>query len=99
MKNNKIIILLAILLLLMQTGCKKDFLDQRPDLSKVIPRTLADCQALLDDYNRMNAGYSDHGEAAADNYFLPMRYIIVCKMSMIHLKINAITVGIHKENM
>lgn len=60
---------MAILLLLVQTGCKKDFLDQRPDLSKVMPKTLADCQALLDDYNRMNAGYSDHGEAASDNYY------------------------------
>lgn len=69
MKHYQIIILLTILLILVQTGCKKDFLDQRPDLSKVMPKTLADCQALLDDYNRMNAGYSDHGEAASDNYF------------------------------
>ncbi|MGJ1322842.1 RagB/SusD family nutrient uptake outer membrane protein [Sphingobacterium faecium] len=69
MKLYKIIILLCILLLLVQIGCKKDFLDQRPDLSKVMPKTLADCQALLDDYNRMNAGYSDHGEAASDSYY------------------------------
>ncbi len=69
MKEYKIIIML-ILLLVLQIGCEKDFLDQRPDLSKIMPKTLADCQALLDDYNRMNSGYPDHGEAAADNYYL-----------------------------
>lgn len=69
MKQYKIIIV-TILLVVLQIGCKKDFLDQRPDLSKVTPQTLMDCNALLDDYSRMNAGYPDHGEAAADNYYL-----------------------------
>lgn len=35
-----------------------------------VPTTLEDCQLLLDDYTRMNANYPDHGEAAADNYYL-----------------------------
>ncbi|AIM38131.1 hypothetical protein KO02_16690 [Sphingobacterium sp. ML3W] len=67
MKNELIFII--ILLLFLQTGCKKDFLDQRPNLAQVTPTTLADCQALLDDYSRMNAGYPDHGEAASDSYY------------------------------
>lgn len=70
MKHFKLILkFIVLLLMIIQTGCKKDFLDQRPNLGQTIPRTLADCQALLDDYNRMNAGYPDHGEAAADNYY------------------------------
>ncbi len=68
MKHIRLLMTLTVLLLL-QTGCKKDFLDQRPDLSQVVPKTLADCQALLDDYTRMNASYADHGEAASDNYY------------------------------
>lgn len=58
------------LLLLMATGCKQDFLDQKPDLSKAVPSTFGDCQAMLDDYGRMNARYPDHGEAASDNYYM-----------------------------
>lgn len=68
MKKYKIISILVVLLVF-QTACKKNFLDQRPDLSKIMPSTVADCQAILDDYDRMNAGYPDHGEAASDNYY------------------------------
>ncbi|MEJ5145358.1 RagB/SusD family nutrient uptake outer membrane protein [Sphingobacterium sp. MYb388] len=67
MKQKLIFILIPLLFL--QTGCKKDFLDQRPNLSQAIPVTVADCQALLDDYSRMNAAYPDHGEAASDSYY------------------------------
>ncbi|QQD16039.1 RagB/SusD family nutrient uptake outer membrane protein [Sphingobacterium sp. UDSM-2020] len=59
-----------LLLLLLLTRCKKDYLDQKPDLSKAVPSTLGDCQAMLDDYDRMNAQFPDHGEAAADNYYM-----------------------------
>lgn len=58
-----------IFLFLVVAGCKKDFLDQKPDMTMAVPRTLTDCQAMLDDYGRMNASYPDHGEAASDNYF------------------------------
>ncbi len=59
-----------LLLLLLLTRCEKDFLDQKPDLSKAVPSTLVDCQAMLDDYDQMNARFPDHGEAAADNYYI-----------------------------
>lgn len=62
-------ILIIFLLFFLQTGCKKDFLDQRPNLAQITPATLADCQAILDDYARMNSGYPDHGEAASDSYY------------------------------
>ncbi|NJI74035.1 RagB/SusD family nutrient uptake outer membrane protein [Sphingobacterium kitahiroshimense] len=68
MMKNKLIFII-ILLLFLQTGCKSDFLDQRPNLAQVTPATLADCQALLDDYSRMNASYPDHGEVASDSYY------------------------------
>ncbi|UIR57392.1 RagB/SusD family nutrient uptake outer membrane protein [Sphingobacterium sp. SRCM116780] len=61
--------IIVILLLYTQTGCQKDFLDQKPDLSITTPSTLADCQVILDNYDRMNGSYPDHGEAAADNYY------------------------------
>lgn len=61
--------LIFIPLLFLQTGCKSDFLDQRPNLAQITPATLADCQAILDDYSHMNAGYPDHGEAASDSYY------------------------------
>jgi len=58
------------LLVLSLYGCNDEFLDQKPDLKLAIPRTLADCQVILDDYSRMNASYPYHGEAAADNYYI-----------------------------
>jgi len=71
MRHYKFIYIIGITLLLLgQSGCDDEFLDQKPDLSQAVPNTLADCQALLDNYNTMNAGYPDHGEAAADNYYL-----------------------------
>ncbi|MEN5193421.1 RagB/SusD family nutrient uptake outer membrane protein [Sphingobacterium faecium] len=59
-----------IVLLLLLSACSKTFLDQKPNLSQGVPNTLGDCQSMLDDYDRMNASYSNHGEAAADNYYM-----------------------------
>lgn len=49
-------------------GCK-DFLDERPDKSLVIPSTLEDLQAILDDYNNI-VGDPTYGEISADDYYL-----------------------------
>ncbi|MEN5232891.1 RagB/SusD family nutrient uptake outer membrane protein [Sphingobacterium faecium] len=71
MKKNKWIYNISnIVLLLLLSSCNKGFLDQKPNLSQGVPSTLDDCQAILDDYQRMNASYSDHPEAAADNYYM-----------------------------
>lgn len=67
MKKYLILGILGGLILL--ASCK-NYLDQKPDLQKVVPTTLADCQLLLDDYQKMNISYPDHGEVAADNYYM-----------------------------
>lgn len=70
MKKYYWIYTLQIVTVLLLSSCSKSFLDQKPDLSQGVPSTITDCQAMLDDYQRMNASYSDHPEAAADNYYL-----------------------------
>lgn len=59
-----------IILLLINYSCSNTFLDQKPNLSQGVPSSLSDCQAMLDDYDRMNCSYPDHGEAAADDYYM-----------------------------
>lgn len=60
--------LLAVLLLSF-CSCKK-FLELKPDAKLVIPKTLNDCQALMDDYATMNAQYPSDGELASDNFYI-----------------------------
>lgn len=50
-------------------SCKK-FLDVRPDKKLVLPSTIEDLQALLDNYDRMNTSCSSLGEVTADNYYV-----------------------------
>jgi starch-binding outer membrane protein, SusD/RagB family len=59
---------LAILLLF--TGCKK-YLEAKPDKKLVVPSSLADLQALLDNNNKLNENDPTVvGEASSDNYYL-----------------------------
>lgn len=56
-------------------GCKKDWLDAKPDNSLVVPTTISDLQGLLDNtYSAFNYGgntsYPSLGEISADNYYL-----------------------------
>lgn len=62
-------LLLSVLTLCSLGSCKK-YLDLKPNKSMVLPQTLADCQALLDNSIAMNLGYPAEGEAVADNYYL-----------------------------
>lgn len=60
--------LLIIAFVITLTGCKQ-YLDERPDKSLVIPKNLEDLQGLLDaNYIMNNASYL--GEESADNYYL-----------------------------
>ncbi|WP_400261423.1 RagB/SusD family nutrient uptake outer membrane protein [Sphingobacterium sp. SG20118] len=68
MKNFKIIYLI-ILVGLVSVSCTK-FLDIKPDEKMVVPNSLDDCDALLDDRNTMNSRYPVAGEVASDNYYL-----------------------------
>ena len=66
---------IAIMLLFM-TGCRKnDFLDAKPNPSVVVPSTLSDYEALLNNDATMNGETYGIvpvlGETGADNYFLP----------------------------
>lgn len=47
----------------------KDYLDIKPDKKMELPSTFSDCQALLDNYNVMSAGYP-MSESSTDNYYL-----------------------------
>lgn len=61
------ITLIAILFL---SSCTKGFLDKKPDKSLLVPTTVSDFQAILDNYNTMNVvpGLST---IASDDYYLP----------------------------
>ncbi len=50
-------------------GCGK-FLDEKSDKKLVVPTSLADCQALLDDHSNLRASEPADGEAAADDYYI-----------------------------
>jgi hypothetical protein len=50
-------------------GCKK-YLDEKPDVKLALPSTLADFQALLDNYPVINNSDPGSGEISADNYYL-----------------------------
>lgn len=57
------------------TGCAK-FLDAKPTNEVVVPQTIADLQALLDDAALVmnETATPASGEAASDNYFVPEDY-------------------------
>lgn len=63
----------TILLLTLSLGwvsCKKDFLDIKPSKTLVVPQTLQDLQALLDNTTMMNFTMPYLGEASSDDYYL-----------------------------
>ena len=68
MKTHHIIYTLFALSMML-TSCKK-FLDIERGNSSAIIKTVEDCQLLLDDYSKMNAGYPYDGEISADDYFV-----------------------------
>ncbi len=49
---------------------EKEWLDKKSSKQNVIPQTLQDYQALLDDNNTFNQYYSFNGNAGTDNYFV-----------------------------
>lgn len=54
-------------MMLLFTACKKDFLDAKPDKSRVVPTTIEDLQAMLDNDSRMNNFYTNMGDIASDD--------------------------------
>lgn len=68
--NKSLLIIVIGSLTISISSCKKDWLDEKPDKSLVVPTTLEDFQALLDNANIMNVNYPVLGEAGTDNYYL-----------------------------
>ncbi|WP_400261326.1 hypothetical protein ACFX5U_15535 [Sphingobacterium sp. SG20118] len=50
--------------------CCTDFLEVKPDIKMVIPKSLEDAKLLLNDYATMNTGYPIYGEWSADEYYI-----------------------------
>jgi hypothetical protein len=61
---------LIFILLAFIFSCKKDFLEIKSDKKLVIPTTLQDFQALLDNTEVMNANMPNLGEISADDYYV-----------------------------
>src|SRR5687767_3370595 len=52
-------------------SCKKEWLDAKPNKSLVVPQTIKDYQALLDNSNTVfNTGQPALGEIASDDYYV-----------------------------
>ena len=51
------------------TSCDK-YLDVKPDQKMLVPKTLADCDALLDNRTTMNSNFSPVPDIASDHYYL-----------------------------
>jgi hypothetical protein len=65
----KTYIFILLILLLPFTGCKK-FLSDKPDKTLVVPATISDYQALLDNASIMNMQGPSIGEVSSDNYYM-----------------------------
>ncbi|MEN5378765.1 RagB/SusD family nutrient uptake outer membrane protein [Sphingobacterium kitahiroshimense] len=60
---------IGILFMIFFVSCNS-FLDVKPDQKMTIPKSLKDCDALLDDYFTMNNNYPVAGEVGSDHYYL-----------------------------
>jgi len=66
---SKKLVYLLILVIILVSCSKKDFLDKKPSTELTIPSTLADLQAILDNDGVM-VGTPVLGELSADNFYL-----------------------------
>jgi hypothetical protein len=69
MKTHQIISTALLSIGLMAGGCKK-YLEAKPDKALVVPGSVADLQALLDNASVINNVDPGSGEASADNYYV-----------------------------
>jgi starch-binding outer membrane protein, SusD/RagB family len=63
-------IIFLIIIMMMTCGSCKKYLDKKSDKSLVIPGSLADLQALLDNFYTINEMDPSGGEICSDNYYL-----------------------------
>lgn len=60
--------ILYIVLVLTLNSCKKGWLDAKPDKTLIIPTTIQDYQAILDNSDVFNANYPGLNDVSSDNY-------------------------------
>ncbi|MDR2285581.1 MAG: RagB/SusD family nutrient uptake outer membrane protein [Sphingobacterium sp.] len=60
----------AWLLIGLATSCNQEWLDVKPVQSMVIPKTIADYEAVLDNVNMMNSNYIGIGEVASADFYI-----------------------------
>ena len=61
--------LMAAVAFVLLPSCTK-YLEKKPNSSLVVPRTLADLQGMMDDYNIMNQNTPAMAEASTDDFFV-----------------------------
>ncbi|HLP37723.1 RagB/SusD family nutrient uptake outer membrane protein [Lacibacter sp.] len=66
----KTIFFLVMTGLIFLTSCTKDFLDDKPDESRVVPNRFKDFQALLDNSQVMNTRHPSIGQLGADEFYI-----------------------------
>ncbi|WP_282638698.1 RagB/SusD family nutrient uptake outer membrane protein [Sphingobacterium thalpophilum] len=64
----KIYFSLCCIFTVLSCCCCGKFLEEKPDIKMVIPKSLEDAELLLNDYSTMNTGYPVYGELSADEY-------------------------------
>src|SRR5262245_24471257 len=68
--TSRMLVRVALLLcMVLPVACNKDFLDTKPRTDILVPSTLTDFQALLDNYSIMNET-PQLGELFSDDYYL-----------------------------
>lgn len=73
--NNLIYRLIIFVAIIISLGCKKEWLDKKPDKSLVIPTSIKDLQALLDNDPIINSSDVSLSEIGSDDYYLrPANY-------------------------
>ncbi len=69
MKSRRYFLALISIIFFLLAGCEK-YLDAKPDHSLAVPETLADLQALMDNYSTLVSTETFSGEVASDDYYL-----------------------------
>lgn len=75
--SKSVIAIIVCFCLISIISCKKSsFLDESPNKQLIIPTTIADFQAILDDYYTVNVSVPDLPEVRSDDYYWLSGYIM-----------------------
>lgn len=69
MNTKRYLLALIPIFIFLISGCEK-YLDAKPDHRLAVPETLADLQALMDDYSNLISVETASGEVSSDDYYL-----------------------------